>query len=61
VDVTALSDPIKNALTSGLAIGVGISIGVFAIWFFFHDYLDEMLKIKTTSTKENMENRDNKQ
>jgi hypothetical protein len=49
VDVTALSDPIKNALTTGLAIGVGISIGVFAIWFFFHDYLDEMLKVKKES------------
>jgi hypothetical protein len=56
VDVTALSDPIKNALTSGLSIGVGISIGVFAVWFFFHDYLDEMLKAKASSTKEHKKN-----
>jgi hypothetical protein len=55
VDVTALSDPIKNALTTGLSIGVGISIGVFAIWFFFHDYLDEILKTKKASEKEKRE------
>jgi hypothetical protein len=61
IDITALSDPIKNALTNGLAIGVGISIGVFAIWFFFHDYLDEILKTRTASTKENIENRNNRQ
>jgi MFS family permease len=53
IDITALSDPIKNALTNGLAIGVGISIGVFAVWFFFHDYLDEMFKAKTASTRSN--------
>jgi MFS family permease len=52
VDITALSDPIKNALTTGLSIGVGISIGVFAIWFFFHDYLDEIIKTKRASAKE---------
>jgi len=57
IDVTALSDPIKNALTTGLSIGVGISIGVFAIWFFFHDYLEEILKAKRASTKEKGNNR----
>lgn len=61
IDVTALSDPIKNALTNGLAIGVGISIGVFAIWFFFHDYLDEMLKAKTASTREQQKNQSDQQ
>jgi len=40
VDITALSDPVKNALITGLSLGVGISIGVFAVWFFFHEYLD---------------------
>jgi hypothetical protein len=61
IDVTALSDPIKNALTNGLAIGVGISIGAFAIWFFFHDYLDEMFKTKIASIKELRKNRNNQQ
>lgn len=54
VDVTALSDPVKNALITGLSLGVGISVGVFAIWFFFHDYLDKMfLERKHESTAEN--------
>ena len=46
MDITALSDPVKNALITGLSVGIGISIGIFAIWFFFHDYLDKMLKIR---------------
>lgn len=44
IDMTALSEPVKSALTSGLSIGVGISIGVFAIWFFFHDSLERLTK-----------------
>jgi hypothetical protein len=50
VDITALSDPVKNAVITGLSVGVGISIGVFATWFFFHDYLDKMFK--TTLSEE---------
>jgi hypothetical protein len=52
VDITALSDPVKNALITGLSVGVGISVGVFAIWFFFHDYFDRMLKIKAAISSE---------
>ncbi|MBC7131230.1 hypothetical protein H5T51_08505 [Candidatus Bathyarchaeota archaeon] len=44
IDVTALSESVKNALTLGLSIGVGIAIGAFAVWFFFHDYLDRRLR-----------------
>jgi len=44
VDVVALSDPVKQALVSGLAIGIGASIAVFALWFFFSDYLDRYLR-----------------
>ncbi|MEM4733871.1 MAG: hypothetical protein QXD70_05020, partial [Candidatus Bathyarchaeia archaeon] len=47
IDITALSDQVKNALTLGLSIGVGIAIGVFAIWFFFHEYLDKSFKIES--------------
>jgi MFS family permease len=47
IDITALSDPVKGALTLGLSIGVGIAIGVFAIWFFFHEYLDKSFKIES--------------
>lgn len=47
IDITALSDQVKNALTLGLSIGVGIAIGVFAIWFFFHEYLDRSFKVES--------------
>ncbi|MDQ1279036.1 MAG: hypothetical protein QG670_296 [Thermoproteota archaeon] len=43
MDITALTDPVKNSLISGLSMGVGISLGVFALWFFFHDYLDRII------------------
>ncbi|MCD6445735.1 hypothetical protein J7L49_02990 [Candidatus Bathyarchaeota archaeon] len=46
VDVTALSDQVKSALITGISIGVGISLGVFAIWFFFHEYLDKIITKK---------------
>lgn len=46
IDITALSEPVKNALITGLSIGVGVSIGVFAIWFFFHDWLDLFAKTR---------------
>ena len=46
VDVTALSEPVKSGLISGLSLGIGISIGVFAFWFFFHGYLDALVKSK---------------
>lgn len=48
VDVSALSPEVKAALVSGLAQGVGLSIAVFAVWFFFGDqigkYLEERAK-----------------
>jgi len=42
IDVTALSEPVKRSLYTGLAIGIGASLAVFSIWFFFHEYLDKM-------------------
>jgi hypothetical protein len=45
----ALSESVKHALITGLSIGVGISIGVFAVWFFFHNYLDKMAKVNEPS------------
>ncbi|MFP3985247.1 MAG: mechanosensitive ion channel family protein [Candidatus Bathyarchaeia archaeon] len=52
VDITALSETVKNALTTGLSLGVGLSIGIFAVWFFFHDYLDKLILSKTSPKKE---------
>lgn len=46
MDITALSDPVKNSLIAGLSMGVGISLGVFALWFFFHDYIDRIIENK---------------
>ncbi|HDM92828.1 MAG TPA: hypothetical protein ENG69_05495 [Candidatus Korarchaeota archaeon] len=44
IDVVALSDPVKEALVSGLAIGIGTSIAVFATWFFFADYIERYIR-----------------
>jgi hypothetical protein len=52
IDLTALSNPVKQALTTGLSIGVGIAIGVFAFWFFFHQYLDRIIKNKYGNTNQ---------
>ena len=46
IDVTALSDPVKHALYTGLAIGIGASLSVFAVWFFFHEYFDKFLEAR---------------
>ncbi len=48
IDLTALSPSTRHALESGLSVGLGIAVGVFAVWFFFHDYLDKFFKVKTT-------------
>lgn len=52
LDITALSEPVKNELIGGLSLGVGISIGVFAIWFFFHEYLDEFIRRRQTPSRD---------
>ena len=46
IDVTALSEPVKQSLYIGLAIGIGASLAVFSVWFFFHEYFDKMLERK---------------
>lgn len=40
IDITALTEPAKAALMQGLSLGVGLSVGAFALWFFFHDYIE---------------------
>ncbi len=59
IDITALSESVKHALITGLSIGVGISIGVFAIWFFFHNYLDKMAKVNEPSANSEMSENEN--
>lgn len=43
VDLAALSPEVKQALTFGLAIGIGLLIGAFALWAFFSDYIERVL------------------
>lgn len=49
IDLTNLSVSTRRALEQGLSIGLGVSVGVFAIWFFFHEYLDRILSAKKAS------------
>jgi len=44
IDVTALSEPVKQSLYTGLSVGIGASLAVFSIWFFFHEYLEKLLE-----------------
>jgi len=39
IDVTAISEEVKASLTWGISLGLGLAIGVFAAWYFFHEYL----------------------
>jgi len=39
IDVTAVSEEVKASLTWGMSLGLGLAIGVFAAWYFFHEYL----------------------
>jgi amino acid permease len=43
IDVTTLSESVKESLYMGLSIGIGASLAVFAIWFFFHEYIERYL------------------
>ncbi|MEM2017147.1 MAG: hypothetical protein QW810_05995 [Nitrososphaerota archaeon] len=43
IDVTTLSESVKESLYLGLSIGIGASLAIFAIWFFFHEYLDRYI------------------
>ena len=57
VDLTALSHSTKNVMEQGLSIGLGITVGVFAIWFFFHDYLDKLIGLDPSSHKRRRKNK----
>jgi len=39
IDVTAISEEVKASLTWGISLGLGLAIGVFTAWYFFHEYL----------------------
>ncbi len=44
IDLTTLSDEVKAGLVSGISLGVGITIGVFSVWFFFKDSIEALCK-----------------
>ena len=56
IDLTSLSPSIKDSLARGMSTGLGIAIGVFAIWFFFHEYLDKLLENKIGSENKRTQN-----
>ncbi|MEO3993852.1 MAG: hypothetical protein QN229_06090 [Desulfurococcaceae archaeon TW002] len=41
VDLTGLSPEMKSSLGWGVAIGVGLSLGIFTLWLLFGDILDK--------------------
>jgi len=44
VDLAALSPEVKQALVIGLAVGIGLLIGAFALWAFFGDYVERIIE-----------------
>ncbi|MCD6409428.1 MAG: hypothetical protein J7L98_03685 [Candidatus Verstraetearchaeota archaeon] len=44
IDVTSLSTEVKSALTWGISLGIGLSMGVFAAWYFFGEQIAERLR-----------------
>lgn len=61
IDLTALSDSTKTALGQGLSIGIGIAVGVFAVWFFFHDYFDKLIGLKKAPAGEESKSQQNQE
>ncbi len=49
LDITSISNQVKTALAWGVSIGIGLSIGVFAAWYFFHDYLQSSRELGKSS------------
>ncbi len=37
IDITALSETVKEALVWGISIGISVLISSFSIWYFFHE------------------------
>ncbi len=51
IDITALSEPVKHALYTGLAIGIGASLAVFSAWFFFGELWERILEEKKGASR----------
>ncbi|MEM4427699.1 MAG: hypothetical protein QW036_02990, partial [Zestosphaera sp.] len=41
IDLTGLSPEMKSSLGWGVAIGVGLSLGIFTLWLLFSDMLEK--------------------
>ena len=39
VDTTAVSEEVKASVAWGISLGLGLAIGAFAAWYYFHEYL----------------------
>jgi hypothetical protein len=42
IDLTNLGGEIKAGLVWGISLGIGITIGVFSVWFFFKESIDSL-------------------
>ena len=45
IDIAALSEEVKTALTWGISIGLALLIAVFSVWYFFHEVLEKKISI----------------
>ena len=39
VDATTVSEEVKASVAWGISLGLGLAIGAFAAWYYFHEYL----------------------
>jgi len=39
VDAAAVSEEVKASIAWGISLGLGLAIGAFAAWYYFHEYL----------------------
>ena len=44
VDAATVSEEVKASVAWGISFGLGLAIGVFAVWYYFREYLSEKLK-----------------
>lgn len=48
IDITNLSQEIKNAVAWGISVGLAALISVFSLWFFLHEYIES----RTSASRE---------
>jgi len=44
VNAVAVSEEVKTSIAWGISLGLGLAMGAFAAWYYFHEYLSGKLK-----------------